>query len=290
VLGGQGVPPGGGSGREALAGWLTEARNPLVARVLVNRVWQHHFGEGLVRTPNDLGTRGSPPSHPELLDYLADRFVKGGWRIKALHRLLLLSATYRQSGRVDPTRGPSDPDNILLSRFPRRRLSAEEVRDSILAVTGGLKRMTGGPHPFPAEKTWGFTQHNPFTAVYDHDRRSVYLMVQRIKRHPFLGLFDGADPSSSTGRRDTTTVPTQALFFLNDPFVHAASMRLAGALLALPEADRLDAVHRRCLGRRPTAVERALARRFLADGSDERQRWAGWVRVLMASNEFIHVD
>ncbi len=292
VLGGQVVPSGGGSGRRALAGWLTDPGNPLTPRVIVNRVWLHHFGQGLVRTPSDFGTRGSPPSHPALLDWLTRRFLAGGWSLKGLHRLIVLSAVYRQAsvGRIDNS--SDDPDNVLLARFPRRRLSAEEVRDAILAACGGLDRSPGGPHPFPPEKTWGFTQHNPFTAVYPSDRRSVYLMVQRIKRHPFLGLFDGADPSSSTGQRDSTTVPTQALFFLNDPFVHASSLRLADRLLALPEGARLDEAHRRCLGRRPTQRERDVARRFLdgATGDERRQRWAGWVRVLLASNEFVYVD
>jgi hypothetical protein len=293
VLGGQVVPDDGGSGRRALAGWLSDASNPLVARVLVNRVWQHHFGQGLVRTPSDFGTRGSPPSHPELLDYLAHRFVQSGWSIKALHRLIVLSAAYRQSSRISADVTRSDPDNILLARFPRRRLSAEEIRDAILAATGSLDRVPGGAHPFPPEKTWGFTQHNPFTAVYDHKRRSVYLMTQRIKRHPFLGLFDGADPSSSTGQRDSTTVATQALFFLNDPFVHVASADLAARLLTLPdEGARLDEVYCRCLGRRPTDREREAANRFLAgaDGEERGKRWAGWVRVVMASNEFVYID
>jgi hypothetical protein len=299
MFGGQPVPADGGSGRLALAGWLTDPTNPLVARVLVNRLWQHHFGRGLVATPNDFGTRGSPPSHPELLDHLADRFVRSGWSIKELHRLILLSAVYQQSSRADPAAVLGDPDGTWLSRFPRRRLSAEEVRDAVLAVAGDLDRTPGGPHPFPDEKTWGFTQHNPFTAVYDHERRSVYLMTQRIARHPFLGLFDGADPSSSTGRRDTTTVPTQALFFLNDPFIHAKSARLAERLLALPDdSARLDRLCRLCLGRPATPGEVHLAGRFLAGyavpATDEvgrrKQAWAAWVRVVLASNEFLYVE
>src|SRR5262249_20717995 len=149
-----------------------------------------------------------------------------------------------------------DPENRLLARFPRRRLSAEEVRDAILLVAGDLDRTPGLRHPFPAETTWGFTQHNPFTAVYDHDRRSIYLMTQRIKRHPFLSLFDGADPNATVGRRDSTTVPTQALFFLNDPFVHRKSARLAERLSSLPnDAARLEMACRWCYGRPPVAAE-----------------------------------
>jgi hypothetical protein len=290
-LGGQMVPPDGGSGRRALADWLADPANPLTARVMVNRVWQYHLGTGLVATPNDFGSRGSRPSHPELLDYLTARFIAEGWSIKKLHRRIVLSATYRQSaeGSADSLR--LDANNVWLSRFPRRRLSAEEIRDSILAVSGDLDRAPGGPHPFPPEKGWTFSQHNPFAAVYDHNRRSVYLMTPRLKRHPFLGLFDGADPNATTGRRDETTVPTQALFFMNDPFIHAKSTKLAERLLALPdETARLDRAYRLCFGRPPTDGERTVAQRFLSASKDPKQAWASWARVMLASNEFLYVD
>ncbi len=297
ILGGQVVPPGAGSGRLQLAEWLSDPRNPLTARVMVNRVWQGHFGVGLVKTPNDFGTRGEPPTHPELLDYLAARFVAGGWSVKALHRLIMLSDAYQRAAGHDARGAQVDPDNALLWRFPRRRLSAEEIRDAMLAVSGDLDRTPGGAHPFPPEKMWGFTQHAPFTAVYDHNRRSVYLMTQRIKRHPFLTLFDGPDTSSSTAARYTTTVPTQALFFMNDPFVHARSASLAERLLRLPDGARLDRAARLLYGRPPTPREAEVAARFLAsyaaDGpSAERQRtaWAAWLRVLLSSNEFVYVD
>ncbi|MDB5313793.1 MAG: Planctomycete cytochrome, partial [Gemmataceae bacterium] len=321
VLGGQAVPKDGGSGRLALAGWLTDPANPLTARVFVNRVWQYHLGRGIVDTPNDFGTRGGRPSHPELLDWLSAEFVKQGWSVKRLHRQILLSAAYQQSSpEQTPDRDPepkktlfgisiphsafrtpqsTDADNVWLSRFARRRLTAEEIRDAILAVSGDLDRTPGGPHPFPDEKGWGYTQHNPYSAVYDHDRRSIYLMTQRIKRHPFLGLFDGADPNRSTDRRDTTTVPTQALYFLNDPFVHAKSARLADRLTVLPDpATRLDRLHMLAYGRLPTADERRVATKFLAayggpgagDKDRDRRAWAAWVRVVFASNEFLYVD
>jgi hypothetical protein len=293
VLGGQPVPKDCGSGRLALAGWLTAPANPLTARVFVNRVWQYHFGRGLVDTPNDFGTRGGRPSHPELLDWLTAEFVAHGWSVKWLHRQIMLSATYRQSGKNAAER---DPENLWLSRFARRRLTAEEIRDSILAVSGDLDRTPGGPHPFPDEKTWGFTQHTPFAAVYDHNKRSVYLMTQRIKRHPFLGLFDGADPNRSTDRRETTTVPTQALYFLNDPFVHAKSARLADRLMAIPDpAARLTRLSLLAYGRPPTDGEREIAAKFLAGyeaGAKDRdsKALAAWVRVVFASNEFLYVD
>ena len=218
---------------------MTDAKNPLVGRVFVNRVWQNHFGTGLVSTPNDFGVRGTPPTHPELLDLPhGAKFITGGWSVKKLHREILLSATYQQ-GANNTASIEKDPGNVWLGRFARRRLTAEEIRDCVLAVTGTLDRTPGTAHPFPEQKTWGYTQHAPFAAVYDHDRRSVYLMTQRIKRHPFLSLFDGPDPNSSTPRRDATTVPTQSLFFLNDPFVHAKSDALAAKLMTLPEGGEI---------------------------------------------------
>jgi hypothetical protein len=271
VLGGQVLPPGvPGSGRLQLAEWLASADNPLTARVLVNRLWQHHFGEGLVRTPSNFGKQGRPPTHPELLDYLAARFVAGGWSIKAMHKQIMLSRTYQLASAGDPKSLAADPANEWLWHFERRRLDAESIRDSLLAVSGALDRTPGGPHPFPPENTWGFTQHNPFEAVYSTSRRSIYLMTQRLRRHPFLALFDGPDPSSSTAQRSVTTVPTQALFFINNPFVHEQSLQLAERLLRGSGDDR---------GRTGTPADQC-----------PRLAWAGYARVLFCSNEFIYVD
>ena len=301
VLGGQPITPGAGSGRRDLAEWIADPKNPLTPRVIVNRVWQGHFGTGLVRTPDNFGVRGEPPTHPELLDWLAARFVADGWSLKRLHRLIMTSAAYRRSVAEDAADARIDPDNAALWRFARRRLTAEEIRDALLAASGDLDPTPGGPHPFPEPATWAqYSQHNPFLAAYDHDRRGVYLMTQRIKRHPFLALFDGADPNSCTGRRDSTTVPTQALFYLNDPFVHARAASLAGRLLAaLPDdAARLDRACRLLFGRPPRPEEAAIAGRFLATyavgGLPEDQRrkaaWAGWLRVMFSSNAFAYVD
>jgi hypothetical protein len=295
LFGGQVVPPSAGSGRLQLADWLTDARNPLTARVMVNRIWQGHFGVGLVKTANDFGTRGEQPTHPELLDYLAMRFIESGWSIKSIHRLIMLSEAYQRAGGHDERNAAIDHDNTLLWRFSRRRLSAEEIRDAMLAVSGDLDPTPGGPHPFPASNTWGFTQHGPFLAVYDHNRRSVYLMTQRIKRHPFLALFDGADTSSSTGLRYSTTVPTQALFFLNDPFVHDRAAHLAQHLLkGIDDAQRLDRAARLLYGRPATARQSEAAARFLAarraEGNNETAAWSAWLRVMLCSNEFLYVD
>jgi hypothetical protein len=304
ILGGQSLPASvTGSGRLHLARWLTDPRNPLTARVMVNRIWQHHFGAGLVRTPNDFGTRGTAPTHPELLDYLANRFVDSGWSVKEMHRLIVRSRTYRQASRGG---GPSvDPDNRLLGRFPRRRLDAEAIRDALLAVGGKLDRSPGGPHPFPPADQWkGYTQHNPFTATYETDRRSVYLMQPRLRRHPFLALFDGPDPNASTGRRQLTTTPIQALFALNDSFVHAAADGLAERMLraGTKDSDRLRAGFLLAYARPPAADEveacraylrtyaEGLAAKGVPEGDRQRLAWASVARVLLASNEFVYVD
>ena len=295
-LGGGPLPPETeGSGRLELAQWLTRPDNPLTARVMANRIWQYHFGRGLVTTPNDFGVRGQPPTHPELLDHLATQFIRSGWSIKAMHRQIMLSATYQQSST-----GAASAE--LLAGFPRRRLSAEELRDSILAISGELDPAPGREHPFPPPTSWGFSQHGPFNAVYDHDKRSVYLMTQRIKRHPFLALFDGADPNATTPDRRTTTVPTQALFFLNDPFVHAKSEKCASRLQAAApdEPQRIALAHRLVLGRAPSAMELKDGGEFLAEyraelaaagqGNPELRALAAYVRTLFGSNEFLHID
>jgi hypothetical protein len=272
--------------------------------VIANRIWQHHFGCGLVRTENDFGARGARPTHPELLDFLAARLIESGWSIKALHRLILQSQTYQQSSDASAVAAQRDPQNSLLSHFGRRRLDAEEIRDSLLVLGGNLDRSFGGPHPFPPVQTWGFTQHAPFSAVYDTNRRSVYLMTQRIRRHPFLALFDGPDGNVSTAHRDSTTVPTQSLFLMNDPFVHAQSSRFAELLTAAAtdEDQRIACAFEQAFARPPDAEERVQSAQFLAQyrrelahtessGVDRvKVSWAAFARTLFARNEFLFID
>ena len=309
----------GESGRRELAEWLTSPRNPLTARVFVNRIWQRHFGRGLVKTPNDFGVRGQPPTHPELLDALAQQFVAEGWSVKWLHRQIVLSAAWGRAARTS-AEGPATLEQLdSYQQFPRRRLSAEELRDALLQVTGELNATPGEGHPFPPPSQWGFTQHQPFQAVYDHPRRSLYLMTQRLKRHPYLALFDGADPNASTPIRSETVVPTQALFFLNDPLVHELSLRWANRLAAthaeLPQ--RLEQALWSAYGRPPAASEIAEGLEFVAayrlaqaeaapasnpaDQSaatpanaarlaNEAAAVAAWLRTLLASNEFVYLD
>jgi len=300
VLGGTPVAAKTGSGRLDLADWIASPANPLTARVMANRIWLHHFGKGLVKTPNDFGTRGTAPTHPELLDWLAAEFVAGGWSVTAMHRTIMLSATYRQSGERREGAVAVDAGNDLYWRFDRRRLSAEELRDSLLVAGGRLDRTPAAAHPFPPEASWGYTQHVPFGTFFETDRRSVYLVAVRNRRHPFLGLFDGADPNAATSHRQTTTVPTQALYFLNDPFFHAQANSLAGRALAKPEAGRLDELFRLALQRPPTKPDRDFAAAFLAryaaaladapPADRPRLAWDGLARVLLASNEFLFVE
>jgi hypothetical protein len=306
VLDGGPLPAGTtGSGRLELAQWLTRTDNPLTARVMVNRIWQYHFGRGLVKTPNDFGVRGVPPTHPELLDHLARQFMQSGWSVKAMHRLVMRSATYQQASADDlPLSGLNGSVEVtdLYVGFARRRLDAEEIRDAILMVSGELDTTLAQEHPFPTPISWGYSQHGPFSAVYDHNKRSVYLMTQRLKRHPFLALFDGADPNASTAARLGTTVPTQALFFLNDPFVHTKSEKLAARLRAATtvETEQINLASRLAIGRPLTDLEQAEAVQFLqlyrteltaAGQSDiELRGLAACVRTLFGCNEFLHLD
>ncbi len=292
------------SGRLQLAEWLTRPENPLTARVMVNRIWQHHFGTGLVSTTNDFGSRGQKPIDPELLDYLSARFREENWSVKSLHRLILRSRAYQLSSRATPQALAADPANTLLSYFPRRRLDAESIRDSLLAIGGKLNPAMAGPHPFPPVNQWGYTQHAPFAAVYETNHRSVYLMTQRIKRHPYLALFDGADTNASTPKRAPTTVPTQALFFMNDPLVHEQAGGFAGRLLAAggDEPARIKRAYQTALGRSPTAEEEREVCMFLESyraklaelqsPADQREplAWSALARTLFARNEFAFVE
>ena len=299
VMGNSSLPAGTqGSGRLELAQWLTRSENPLLARVIVNRVWQQHFGRGLVKTPNDFGVRGQPPSNPALLDHLALQLQQEGWSLKALHRLILTSAAWQQ--QVVPPTGAEATDQF--AGFTRRRLSAEEIRDAILVVAGELDPSVGEAHPFPAPTAFGFSQHGPFSAVYEHNRRSIYLMTQRLKRHPFLSLFDGADPNASTAERAPTTVPTQALFFLNDRFLHEATDHWASRLTAMDPnpTQQLEQAWHSALGRMPTSVELQEALDFLQEYRSEleqlhqpradQQALAACLRLLLGCNEFLYLD
>ena len=303
VLGGQKVSPGSsGSGRLELARWVTDKTNPLTARVIVNRVWLHHFGRGLVRTPDDFGTRSAPPTHPELLDWLALKFVDGGWKLKPFHRLLMLSRAYQSACVENSDYARRDPQNESLWTFNRRRLSAEEVRDAMLFASGALDRSPGGPHPFKPEWEWRYTQHNPFVDDFPTDKRSVYLMQQRIRSQPYLGTFNGADTNACTGQRGSDTPPQQALFMLNSDFAHKQAKTLAGRLAKEGGSaeERLKKVFEMTLARPPSGDDVREAMEYVADvqsplkeagvGEREHAAWASYLRVLLGSSEFVFVD
>lgn len=327
ILGGQQVPPDHkGSGRELLANWIADKNNPLTARVLANRVWHWHFGKGLVQTTNDFGARGKAPTHPELLDYLATRFVESGWSVKQLHKLVMLSHTYQlsseflvssfekksvsapnpetQNSKLIARNADIDVSNDYLWRFNRRRLDAEEVRDAVLAVSGQLDRTMGEGHPFPSETTWRFSQHVQYFGVYDTTRRSVYVMQQRLKKHPFFEVFDGADTNMPVGERPLSTTPIQALFLMNSPLMHeqadAFAVRVGMAFDALPE--RVNYAYRLAFGRAAKPDEIKGAQEYLQQVRPQltatntaadrlhRTAWASYLRVVLSSNEFLYVD
>jgi hypothetical protein len=264
--------------------------------VLANRVWQHHFGEGLSRTPNDVGLQGDRPELGELLDWLAAELVAGGWRLKPLHRTIVLSATYRQGITIDAARSALDEDNRTWWRRRPLRLEAEAQRDALLAVSGALDATIHGPpvkEAIPAEARAGRDKDvmpRPATHGDGPWRRSIYLFTKRSVPLPLIDAFDGPTPSASCGRRSRSTVATQALILLNDPFVHGLAGRFAARVRREagdePGAQVRRAVHL-ALGRHPTPDEQARAEGFLAADA------AGLIdlcHALFITNEFVHVD
>jgi hypothetical protein len=263
-----------GSGRRELAQWLVDPRHPLTARVIVNRLWQNHFGEGIVRTPNNFGLLGDRPSHPELLDWLASELVRGGWSLKRLHRLLILSNTYQQSSTISKKALASDVDNRLFSRFSRRRLQAEAIRDSLLVMSGKLDKRLGG--------------------VADRDlnnpRRTLYLMNIRSEKSGFAPLFDAADSTGIVEKRITSTVAPQALFLMNSRFVldqvNALVERMGKENSTPSTRDRTLWLYRNLYGREATVREIQIAERYLGG----TQNWKEYVHLLVCANEFFYVD
>jgi mono/diheme cytochrome c family protein len=280
ILSRDGKPFTKGSGRLELAESIASPDNPLTARVMVNRLWQHHFGRGLVRTASNFGSLGERPTHPELLDHLAKRFMTSGWSVKALHRDILLSATYQQSGRLDAAAWKSDPENKLLWRFARRRLEVEAWRDAMLAVSGQLDRTLGGPSLDLARP--------------DNRRRTFYGAVSRHELDPLLRLFDFPDPNITSGERPVTTVPLQQLFVLNSEFMVRNARALAARLAETKQDDaaRIRRAFPLLYGRPVTPEELQLGLAFLhaAPAKDGLSHWEQYAQVLLSANEFLYVD
>ncbi|REK48091.1 MAG: DUF1553 domain-containing protein [Planctomycetota bacterium] len=303
VLGGASLPEGHqGSGRLELANWIADPENPLTVRVMANRVWHYHFGRGLVKSTSDFGMRGTPPTHPELLDYLSRYFIDNDWSVKALHRLIMNSRTYQLDSRDVAANSAVDPNNDLIWRANRQRLSAEQLRDSLLMFGDELDRTPGGRHPFPHRLTYFYRQHEPFVGNFPTRRRSVYLMQQRIQKNVFLDLFDGPDGNVEFAERKASTTTLQALFFMNSPFIHERARVIARR--ALDQADGTSArvrwAYETVFNRPPDDAEVARAEEFLAsvagqlDDSDKGRResemWAAYVRGMISSNEFLFID
>jgi hypothetical protein len=276
-----GKPFAKGSGRLELAQAIANPNNPLTARVIVNRIWQHHFGVGLVPTASDFGSRGEKPSHPELLDYLANEFMSDGWSIKRLHRRIMLSATWQQSSEAHGAGQSIDPENRLLWHMPRRRLEFEPLRDRLLTATDKLDRTIGGRSVKIHE---------------DATRRGLYAYVDREDIPGLLASFDLPSPDASQATRARTTVPQQALFLINAKFVIQQAETLASKTASIESThDRLTALYQRTLARTPDEQELRMATDFLdaAKTTAEAQKidpWSQLAQVLLLSNEFAFVD
>jgi len=288
-----------GSGRLELAQWLARPQNPLTARVIVNRIWQGHFSEGLVRTPDNFGRMGDRPTHPELLDYLASQFVESGWSVKAMHRMIVISNAYQMNSTVPDPVLQADPENKLFSRFPRRRLSVEEIRDGLLAIDGSIDLTMGGT----LQKGFGTDSENSNDRLSirpeTNRRRMVYLPLRRANLPTLLNLFDFGDATTPSGKRPMTTIAPQALFMMNSGFVEERAKNLS-AIAMKDSSESKESVRRlyvKILGRDPSADEVDAGLTYVASFQKkfsgkrtEADAWFSFSRILIASNEFIYLD
>jgi len=284
--------------RAALAEWLTDGQNPLTARVMVNRIWEYTFGRGIVATPNDFGRMGERPVNPELLDYLANEFVAGGWSVKRMQKMILLSNTYQQASLGSAESMEKDVDGRFLSRFPRQRLDAEELRDSMLAAAGRLNEKKGGPGvmtPLDKELTQALykpSQWVPAKDATDFDRRSVYLIYKRNMELPFMQVFDAPDSTISCPRRESSTHAPQALELLNGELANSMAKSLAERLAreaGTSPKKQVELAYRLVTGRAPKAAELKMAVEFLAAGKDGKAR-EQFALAMFNLNSFLYVN
>ena len=286
------------SGRLELAQWLASPQHPLTARVMVNRIWRWHFGQGLVASTDNFGILGERPSHPELLDWLARKFIAEGWSVKAMHRLIMASAAYQRATKpaADARRSVVDSENRLLSHFPIRRLEAEEVRDSVLFVAGLLERTMGGKTIPVKNREFFFNHTSKDATTYDSPRRALYLPVVRNNVYDLFEQFDFPDPAVPNGNRNATVVAPQALLMLNSDLVGKAAEKFAASLLASVSDDvrRIELAYQKAYARPPTAKELARAKKFLTDfrpdSAASPSAWAVFCQSLLAANEFIYLN
>ncbi len=275
--------------RRKLANWMTDAKGGaghLLARVIVNRLWQHHMGSGIVSTPNDFGKQGELPSHPELLDWLAQRLIEEEWKLKPIHKLIMLSAVYQQSSAHDEMRSSIDPDNRFHWRREPRRLEAEVIRDSMLLVGNQLDR----------------TPFGPGTLDEAHQRRSIYFMIKRSKLIPMMQIFDSPEPLASVGKRPSTTIASQALLFMNSPHVRKYATSFAQIVQERSSDDLIAGVYLRAISRKPTQIERDAATEFMtsqsasyvADGKSmndaNKLALTDFCQTVFSLNEFVFVE
>jgi len=286
------------SGRLELAQWLASPQHPLTARVMVNRIWRWHFGQGLVASTDNFGILGERPSHPELLDWLARKFIAEGWSVKAMHRHIMASAAYQRATKpaADARRSVVDSENRLLSHFPIRRLEAEEVRDSVLFVAGLLERTMGGKTIPVKNREFFFNHTSKDATTYDSPRRALYLPVVRNNVYDLFEQFDFPDPAVPNGNRNATVVAPQALLMLNSDLVGKAAEKFAASLLASASDDvrRIELAYQKAYARPPTAKELARAKKFLTDfrpdSAASPSAWAVFCQSLLAANEFIYLN
>jgi cytochrome c553 len=305
VVAGEGQPPvPHGSGRLQLAEWMVNPGNPLTARVMVNRIWKHHFGQGIVRSTDNFGKNGDGPTHPELLDFMASHFIASGWSVKAMHRMMLLSNTYAMSGQADPAAAKTDPENKLLHHMPVRRLEAEAIRDSILAVSGTLNRTLFGPSVPPHISAYQDGRGKPQSGPLDgQGRRSIYIQVRRNFLTPMFIAFDYPLPISAIGNRSASTVPSQALIMMNNEFVASQAEAWASRLRTetLNVEDRARRMFSQAFGRPARENEVQVVLRFAEsqraryaeagsiENQIEQQVWTDVAHVLFNSAEFIYI-
>ena len=270
-----------------MANWITDEEHGaghLLARVVVNRLWHHHFGRGIVATPNDFGLQGTRPTHPGLLDYLANKLIAGGWRLKPIHREILLSATWLQSKQSTPANQEIDPENKWFWRYPTRRLEAEAVRDAMLFASGQLDEQMFGPG----------------TLDEKHRRRSIYFMIKRSRLIPMMQIFDQPEPLSSQGRRPSTTIAPQALLFMNNPEVVKWASAFAKSVEEHDTEEAIKEIYLRTLSRQPTASELSEGQLFVDSQADSysasmpkanhrRIALADLCQVVFGLNEFIYL-
>ncbi|MBT3668519.1 MAG: DUF1553 domain-containing protein [Opitutae bacterium] len=280
------------SGRLELAKWLVSSQNPLTPRVIVNRVWHWHFGQGLVATPNNFGLLGAQPTHPELLDWLAYQFVQDGWSIKSLHRKILQSATWQSSSLNAEIGKDDDPENKCYTRFPIRRLDAEAIRDTWLSLTGDLNRTIGGKVFFPENRKHIFNVTSVDQTNYNLNRRSIYLPVVRNHVYDFFELFDFPDPNIVQGNRKQISTNQQALYLLNSPFVHEISLKLAKNTFSERVDDQIFDLYQKIYLRKPSERELNRAVRFINEfpnARDDLHASSSFAHSMICSNEFLYL-